>query len=552
MANILLWIENLAVGLLWTAMWAACLMRMNRLRLRRWLTVLVVGGPLLVFHFPLLGLAGFSWAAMGVRGHFVGLALLILAFIAGSCWIFWRAFRSAPPFWSRSGLAITWLAALLLHLITLSSIDLSVRIRLASMQSEARSLVLSVIPPSLPPEQNAAVDYRRAFALMDAGRPWHEKWNDQWDTWLGIACSSCSPVKESESVDLEAVGRFLQENAPVLTHLRRGAAKPVCNFERPWGRLDFFALLSPDMHEIRAAGRLLGLSARWKIAQGDTPGALRDLRDMLRLAEHLGQEPLLISTLICMGIRQNVVNLLQLLFNEAALQSSDLDMIQIALEHSTPASRLIGRSMQVEMAVGISHWVALSEGRSIVDVYRSLQGSNVPLSSGVSTVGSPLGTWYRIFLALDDLTSYRTAMNQYIYWSSQPYDKVRSNMETLARSSSKSTVGFLTRLLLPAMHAGLKRVAESEAQMRCLQAALAVKRYQLDHARWPDDWAALCPDYLDQPPIDPYTGQPLQMKVKEKDHTFIIYSLGPDSRDDDGAPFDRKAQTGDIVFRLRY
>jgi hypothetical protein len=57
------------------------------------------------------------------------------------------------------------------------------------------------------------------------------------------------------------------------------------------------------------------------------------------------------------------------------------------------------------------------------------------------------------------------------------------------------------------------------------------------------------PKYLDEVPADPFDGNPLRMSAK--DGGVLIYSIGPDGKDDGGAPLDRKHQTGDIVFHLK-
>jgi hypothetical protein len=58
----------------------------------------------------------------------------------------------------------------------------------------------------------------------------------------------------------------------------------------------------------------------------------------------------------------------------------------------------------------------------------------------------------------------------------------------------------------------------------------------------------LTPKHLSQPALDPFDGQPLRMKRDGKE--LLLYSIGPDLRDDGGA-WDPKSKEGDLVFRVR-
>jgi hypothetical protein len=69
------------------------------------------------------------------------------------------------------------------------------------------------------------------------------------------------------------------------------------------------------------------------------------------------------------------------------------------------------------------------------------------------------------------------------------------------------------------------------------------------HGGWPNSTAELAPDFLKQPPIDPYLGGPLGLR-KTVDG-IIIYSKGPDCRDDDGdVEWPQGSSPRDVGFRL--
>jgi len=53
---------------------------------------------------------------------------------------------------------------------------------------------------------------------------------------------------------------------------------------------------------------------------------------------------------------------------------------------------------------------------------------------------------------------------------------------------------------------------------------------------------------MDDVPLDPFDGHPLRLVVR-KDQA-LIYSIGPDLKDNAGAAFDEQKKTGDMVFTV--
>jgi hypothetical protein len=77
-----------------------------------------------------------------------------------------------------------------------------------------------------------------------------------------------------------------------------------------------------------------------------------------------------------------------------------------------------------------------------------------------------------------------------------------------------------------------------------------VERYRLANGRWPEALEQLLPQFLPELPVDPYDRKPL--RFKRLDDGVLIYSLGPDGKDD-GGKIDRQKYTfpgSDMGFRL--
>lgn len=94
----------------------------------------------------------------------------------------------------------------------------------------------------------------------------------------------------------------------------------------------------------------------------------------------------------------------------------------------------------------------------------------------------------------------------------------------------------------------------TQARCRCAAVGIAVERYRLRHGRWPDNLAALVPDFLPAAPTDMLDGRPL--RYQRLADGVVVYSVGPDGTDDGGkladdADWQAQWPAGmDIGFRL--
>jgi hypothetical protein len=89
------------------------------------------------------------------------------------------------------------------------------------------------------------------------------------------------------------------------------------------------------------------------------------------------------------------------------------------------------------------------------------------------------------------------------------------------------------------------------AVLAILRTETALYRYRAEHTRFPGSLTELVPAELARVPDDPFGGKagvPLRYRPAQGGSAFLLYSVGPDMRDDGGSPlrFDR-GSTGDLV-----
>jgi hypothetical protein len=79
----------------------------------------------------------------------------------------------------------------------------------------------------------------------------------------------------------------------------------------------------------------------------------------------------------------------------------------------------------------------------------------------------------------------------------------------------------------------LEHTLRNETARRLTVTAIALKRHQLRHGRYPETLAGLAPGFLAAVPVDPWSGRPLCYRLTPQGG-FILYSVGVDGVDDGG------------------
>ncbi len=97
-----------------------------------------------------------------------------------------------------------------------------------------------------------------------------------------------------------------------------------------------------------------------------------------------------------------------------------------------------------------------------------------------------------------------------------------------------------------AMRLAEERHNKGVARLRLLMTELALRCHQAEHGTPPAQLAELVPQYLPRVPQDPFSRQALVYRAKGTN--WLLYSVGPDRRDNDGAPAGRGTAKGDLFF----
>lgn len=527
MGHTLLWIEFLAFALLALALGVAASGHAKRPRL---CGALLLSALLLV---TVVGVILITLAASLATAWTTYVAGWTLCFAGGGAAMMWLGLGKKTPeglpaatSWPRARLALGAGIALLLNLMTLSSIDGAVRLHLVSMRSEASALALSVAPPRVADADNAALVYERAFERMKAVTVpeqvanWHQpKANDGFDP--------ANPLLE----------KALTELRPALDLLHRGAAMPHSNFSHDWGRPSYDMLL-PELADLRAAARWLALEARTQTERGDTQTALVAVRTIYGLARHLREDsPFLIGWLVACAIDGMGNQALEHALSTG--RATEADLLPLLAEDAASYQNCFARSLRMEEAFGLSAFADLGD-----------ESSGLVSQEALGAVGS----WslphmlFRIFLLSDDARSYREIMTRGQDAARKPFTQAKERWQELEQIGDRGGFGFLTRLLVPALGSAARTGARTDARRRLARTAVAMELARLRRGSQPESLATLVPEFLDVVPTDPFDDQPL--RLVSKDGTTVLYSIGENGTDDGGVRDPEYGNAGDLVFAL--
>jgi len=105
---------------------------------------------------------------------------------------------------------------------------------------------------------------------------------------------------------------------------------------------------------------------------------------------------------------------------------------------------------------------------------------------------------------------------------------------------------ILAGLLLPALGAANTNYVRAETQFAALRIDVALRLYRSERQAYPEKLEELVPGYLDELPVDPFSGKGFH--YVRGDSAWTLYSVGPDQDDDGGREAEKWRGDGDLVY----
>jgi len=370
-----------------------------------------------------------------------------------------------------------------------------------------------VIPPPVPDDENGARLY------LGAAQHLKEIPCDETNLlhWLGAAIGQARGrgLPEDERRRLEE-WMDSPEVAQAIEKVRQAVMLPACRFDNDWNR--GMAMVMPHLIPMRNLVLLVDEHSRRQAAAGDRAGAWESAWLALRAADALRGEPTLVSQL-----------------TRAHLAGFALERIAALAADGPPEAALAARLDR-----------RLEEMSDREPLLRAMDGERLLFADPVFT-----GSFADLAKLSDsEISSGRMLLGRLIY--SRPVRNVdrAAHLEALLEFSRQLKLPYarvpkdifdrwelpraalLTRVILPSLGSARHRYEHFIAQVCVTRTGLALERHRAAHGEYPAALAALDPQLLSPAPDDTFTGAPLIYRRTAEG--FLLYSAGPDGRDDGG------------------
>ena len=308
MGYLLLWIENLAVSLLFMAWLTACVAHWQRKWHRglAWMIIVIM----VIF-------VGFNASAVvtgtvklfqprNIPWFYQQILTLTICFLIGAILLLIKGLRRisnvettlVASAWPRGKIFVACSVAFALLLMTFWNISLEIERTLSSLRTEAGAMAFSLAPPRIPDNENAALIYERAYEAL-RGSDLQDKWFD--------ALDADPPTLDAKDTELT---QFMQRIGGVILLLHEAANKPGCYFEHDFSWPTYSMLLREEQN-LRDLAKVLAMHSFWMANNGDMHSALLDINSINALTESLGQEPGAVTTLMRVAIDRIACKALQ-------------------------------------------------------------------------------------------------------------------------------------------------------------------------------------------------------------------------------------------------
>lgn len=331
---------------------------------------------------------------------------------------------------------------------------------------------------------------------------------------------------------------LVAENGTALQTLQRGLFYP---YQEPPMRS--FKTETPQYAKFRSLARLIELQARVKAAKGDWNGSMNAALNAIQLGEEIPHGGALVGMLV--GVSCQAQGRCHVWAADSHLSSSETKASIKRLEH------ISARHVRSSGILTEEKWAF--EGATLELMHKKDWAGE--LLSAVEDDGWGHRDGFQRVLAKalirttgkhKIIANYTNYMDHCIADATQPY--------AAHLAETPPPTDLYNSIISPYYVKARTREVDAEAQNVLLLTELALRAYKLDHGGYPAALSTLVPGYLKAVPTDPFSlSRPLNYKPKGA--TFVLYSVGPDGKDDGGQPiFEVKKQKpgAGALFDQRY
>ena len=332
--------------------------------------------------------------------------------------------------------------------------------------------------------------------------------------------------------------KLVRKNQDTLAMLRTGFAYDYGNkTSRSFN--DTF----PEYAKFRAMARLLSLESQVKEANGDYNGAVNSGLDAIEMGVMIPRNGVLIADLV--GIACEAIGRKRLWDDYPHLTAAQAQNALNRLQKIEAKRFAFADVMEEEKRFGQS---------ALLETFRNPQQFSPQMAHDSdemnSTEPTPMQTW----VGQMELTwigkraifeNHNRYMNQFIQNQRQPYG--------LHLPPPPLPTDPINAISLPVFSEARIKQVTAETENRLLAISLALQAYRVSHGSYPQTLDAVAANIPAILLTDPFAAQG-NLRYRRDGAKYVLYSVGPDGRDDGGRPIYDKTKTvsSDGSERMRY
>jgi hypothetical protein len=344
----------------------------------------------------------------------------------------------------------------------------------------------------------------------------------------------------------------LNQYSATLDELQEAGRRPLSRFPLEYDADDPAAVLLPHLARMKNCARVLQLRAVAELEAGQPAQALQDIELMLRLADAIRDEPILISHLVRIAI-----------FN-LALQP----VWEGLTAHRWDEGQLTALEQDLGKADFLADYQAAMRGEQtfsagVIDYVRRRRNfgpfdfPSHKLAPDILSRLIPSGWFYQ-----NQVRCARLMVERYVPLADPEHRTISPAAAHRAEEAFKletrevTPFNVLERMLIPALSKAVTKFAAAQVRTDQARLACALERYRLVHGEYPETLDVLAPQFIPQLPRDVINGQPLHYRRVDRER-YILYSVGWNEADDSGQVVLKKndgpidMDQGDWVWRAQ-
>lgn len=415
---------------------------------------------------------------------------------------------------------------------------------------------------------NVAVDYAGRMEEMvrvpasEAGWPYYERAVTDVEA-AGKERDELETAFPEVGVPTEKLAEVVTKHAETLRLIREGAKYPALGAEykvkaetsRAGHQESLIAnstisLLLPHLNPFRSMAKLVSANGIVAAERGDFAQAIEDIETLVSMARQLKREPILVSQLVGIGLREMALTEAARLLQRHAKEIPEAHLARLAHVLSGPkvpgdlidtsGERLFFYDMVQRVYTddgnGSGHLAPLAMAKFMEEFQPkpSAAGKDATqrllpyLTGGVAPLMLPsrkdLVTQFDRFMDRHEADLRRPAWQ--VDWADR---------EAQFRDLKADRRYVLLTVLMPSYTRVIETGSRAIARQEAVTTAIAIELYRRRHGRYPASLSDLVPDLLPSVPLDHITGDPLLYRLDQGAWGGpMLYSVGVDRKDDLG------------------